>query len=157
MRSQGAATDTEPRPRRQLRHGVVNAAPRICLKHPKTTEKHALVSPLPPSQTRDLKVCHEMKNLKDTNRGCRTRAQNTCVADNRSYQELLRPPSPIDRLALPARLYCHLVHVGTESCACRRTPCPSPFQYPESYPLLDPAVKPRSEHRFYTAVGLLLL
>ena len=34
---------------------------------------------------------------------------------------ILPKPAPttlsIDRLALPARLYCHLVHVGTEPCA----------------------------------------
>ena len=94
-----------------------------------------------------------MTNLDDTNRGCRTGARKT-----RAW-----PPTdptktcsdhPLRSLDSPSPHNCIviLVQVGTESCACRRTPCPSPFQYPVSYLVLS-----YHDHRLYTAVRLLLL
>jgi hypothetical protein len=150
LRSQGAATNTEIRPRRQLGHGVVNAARRISLKHPKTTGKHALVSP--PSQTRDLKVWHDKPWRYQPWLPHRC-AQNACVAAHRSYQNLLRPPSrstdspsPHDFIVIWYKLEpSHVLSQDT---------------LPHSLPIsrvLSSAVIPRSEHRFYTAVGLLLL
>ena len=84
----------------------------------------------------------------------------------RGRPPILPKPAPttlsIDRLALPARLCCHGTSWTRVMC-CRRTPwlklrtaCCVTQSLPPSR-VLSSAVIPRSEHRFYTAVGLLLL
>ena len=68
LRSQGAATNTEIRPRRQLGHGVVNAARRISLKHPKTTGCSTENMPWFPLRAKPETSRFGMTNLEDTNR-----------------------------------------------------------------------------------------
>ena len=115
--SQGAAADTETRPRHQLGHGVVNVAPRVSLNHPKQTVKQlcfpTVVLPTtavqPPSQTRDLAVGFVMTNLDDPNRGCRTGARKTRAWPPADPTKTCsdHPLRSIDSPSLLARLYCH--------------------------------------------------
>ena len=56
------------------------------------------------------------------------------------------------RAGVAATLYCHWYKLEPSHVLSQDTPCPTPFQYPVSYLVLS-----YHDHRFYAAVGLLLL
>jgi hypothetical protein len=95
-----------------------------------------------------------MTNLEDTNRGCRTGARKTRAWPTTDPTKTCSD-HPLDRQTRPPRTT--LLSFGTcwnRVMCCRRAPCPTPFQYPQSYPVLSYQLV---QHRFCCGAAAVLL